>query len=805
MAAGHPPSTVHGKTYNGPMQHRLPSAFCWLLLAVLLPLFYPALVLERRLAPEAALHSLAPWRSLLGPYPQASPLTVEAASALGPRLAALAREPGATALWNPWIGGGRGGWLASASEGGTPLVLAAACLARPGWSWTALLALTVGLALAGTYWVVRLLGFPPAAAAVGAAAYALSGAASSTWLTADGAAVALGPLLLVPLLHPGWSAARRTAAGAAALSLLFYSGAHAVQFVALAAACLLASAAKAARPWRRWALPLLALALAAATSVPRLWVFAATREAGAPLAARAPLPAAGLRAIAVPFSFGDPTTAALASPPPVTATLRGAQAAFIGAAVLLLAAVGAARPFPAGGRAFWVVVTLTAGLLAHLPDELARALGVAHRPFAATALGCAVLAAAGSHLLTRRLAPHSVGAWLGPGLVGVVLLRLLPVAAHGLPFAPATAAKLESPADPEQVGNGAARLVAFGATLPPDTASIFSLADLRAASLAAEPRYAALLRPREDGTVGFDRVLDPALARLGARLLMEPAQLHVISAEVFSRSFATSGQRVSTPQPGEAAVLVSVPEAAVRLALPAGAMPVERVSFVRAGSRLDLTPDPALSVESDAWCWFLLPEQVSAGEATLRVQPAAAVADKPTLLWDTSGLLLLAERAGARLWLASQARPLAFAARALAAEGEPPPPDVLAVQVPRNRVGALAAAARPAAARVHVARVSPTRVVVQAYSDAPRLVVILIKHRPALWRAWVNGQPAATEAVDGVWTGLVIPSGTSQVELQARLPWWVLLAAGLGAVGTAALATGGRGRGGKATTRGVTP
>ena len=794
-----------GRTYNEAMQRPSPAALSALLVAVLLTLFYPALVLDRRLAPEAALHSLAPWRSLLGPYPKASPLTVEAASSLGPRLAAIAREPGATALWNPWIGGGRGGWLASAREGGTPLTLAAACLARPGWEWTALLALTVGLAMAGTYWLVRLLGFPPAAAGVGAATYALSGAASSTWLTADGAAVALGPLLLVPLLHPTWSAAKRTGAGAATLTLLLYSGPQAVQFVALAAAYLLAFATRARRPWRLVGLPVLALGLATATFIPRLWVFTATREPEVPVTAGAPLPAVGIRAVVVPFAYGDPNTAALAPSPPSTATLRGAQAAFLGTAVLLLAAVGAARPFPAGGRAFWVMVTLTAGLLAHLPEGLLRALGLAQRPFAATALGCAVLATAGSHLLTRQLSAPPARVWLGATLVGTVLLRLLPVAAHGLPFAPASAATLEHPANSGQAGSVGTRLVAFGATLPPDTAALFSLVDLRAASLAAEPRYAAQLRPREDGTVGFERVLDPALGRLGARLLMEPAQLHVISAEVFSRSFASSGQRVPSPQPGVAAVLVSLPTGAVRVALPAGGTPVEGVCLVWESATLDLLPDPALAVESDAWRWFLLPEKVSAGKATLLVQPAAAVPAEPTLLWDTSGLLLVAERAGARLWLATQARPLAFAARGLAAEGEPPLPDVLGVQVPRNRVGALAAAVRPEAARVHVVHALATRIAVQVHSEAPRLLVLLVKYRPSLWRAQVNGRPAATEPIDGVWTGLVIPAGTSHVELQAHLPWWVIVTAGAGALGMAALAAGQRGRRGEGTTRGVAP
>lgn len=773
------------------MQRPSPAALSALLLAVLLPLFYPALFLDRRLAPEVALYSVAPWRSLLGPYPQSSPLIGEAAAALGPRLATIAREPLESALWNPWIGGGRGGWLSSANEGGTPLTVAAACLARPAWRWTALLALTVGLALAGTYWVVRLLGLPPAAAAVGAAAYALSGAASSAWLTTDGAALAIGPFLLVPLLHPAWRATTRAAATTTVLGLLLYCGVQAAQFVALAAAGLLTKTASAPPPRRRWALPLVAVVLALAAALPRLWLFAATREPGAPLVPAPPVAAPGVSALVVPFSLGDPVSSTLAPSPPGAAALRAAQAAFVGAAVVLLAVVGAVRPFPAGGRAFWLAMTLTAALLAHLPDGLAGTRGLLYRPFGALALGFAVLAAAGSYHLLQRIATPSGKAWFGAALLAAVLLRLLPVAAHGLPFAP-QAATIEDPVDPAQTTGGGTRLVAFGATLPPDTAAAFSLADVRAASLAEEPRYAALLRSREDGTVGFDRVLDPALARLGARLLIEPAELHVVSAELFSRTAATPGQRLPLHEAGKAAVAATLPKGAVRVALPAGATPSKRVSLVRAGRRYNLAADHALALESDAWIWFEVPAELSAGEATLLVNPAAAVADEPTLLWDTSGLRLLGERAGARTWLATQARPLAFAAARVYAEGDALPTEPLAVQVPRDRVAALAATGRPAEARVQVAHLSATRVAVQAHSTASRLLVILLKYRPALWRARVNGRPAATEAVDGVWTGLVLPPGTSYVELRASLPGWVMLAAAAGMIATIAIAAGGR-------------
>lgn len=776
------------------MQRPSPVALCALLLAVLLPLFYPALGLERRLAPEAALHSVAPWRSLLGPFPRPSPLAVEAASSLGPRLVAIARDPVGTALWNPWIGGGRGGWLASTREGGTPIVVAAALLAHPQWRWTALLALTVTVALASTFWLVRLLGFPPAAAAVGAVAYALSGAASSTWLTVDGAALALGPLLLVPVVHPTWSCARRTGSGAVTLALLLFCGAQAAQFVAVAAALLAAAAARGVRPSRHWAWPLLAAVLALAMLAPRLWLAGAASEPGAlpPPPSRSGAP--GLAATVVPFSRGEPLTAALEPSPPSPEALRTAQAAFLGGAVVLLAALGVFSSFPVGGRAFWLGVTVTAVLLAHRPEGLSGAPGLIPRPFGVAALGFAVLAAAGTHLLARRLPSAAAGGWVGAAVVGIVLLRLLPSAAHGLPFAPPSAAVLADPLDAVGSEERAARLVAFGATLPPDTAAAFAIADLRGADLAAEPRYAAALRPRPDGTVTFDRVLDPALPRLGARLLVEPAQLHVVSAELFSRTVAIPGRRLEARESGRVAVAVNLPEGVVRLALPMAGVPVESVTLLAGGRRHELRPDPSLAQESDAWNWFAVPAGVPPGEGELLLRPGAALPDEPMLLWDTSGLLLAGERGGARTWLAMPARPLAFVARALTPEGGVVPTDPLTVCVAAERLPAVAAATAPGATQVHMAHIATARVAAQVHSEAPRLLVMMIKYRPSLWHARVNGRPAATEVVDGLWTALVVPRGACYVELEARLPAWILLVATAGLVGSVRLCLLGRPR-----------
>ena len=91
--------------------------------AILLTVLYPALFLDCRLAPEASLKSAPPWRELLGPLPKPAAEAFAAATGLGPRLSSVARNPFGEALWNPWIGGGRPGWLSAPEDGGTPLVL----------------------------------------------------------------------------------------------------------------------------------------------------------------------------------------------------------------------------------------------------------------------------------------------------------------------------------------------------------------------------------------------------------------------------------------------------------------------------------------------------------------------------------------------------------------------------------------------------------------------------------------------------------------------------------------------------------
>jgi hypothetical protein len=81
-----------------------------------------------------------------------------------------------------------------------------------------------------------------------------------------------------------------------------------------------------------------------------------------------------------------------------------------------------------------------------------------------------------------------------------------------------------------------------------------------------------------------------------------------------------------------------------------------------------------------------------------------------------------------------------------------------------------------------------TRVEIKVEAAQAGLLVIQIKHRPALWRATVNGKRAATERVDYVWTGVPVPAGASRAIMRARLPLRIWLPACAGLIALVALA-----------------
>jgi hypothetical protein len=745
-------------------------------IALLLTLLYPALFMDCRLSPEASLKGEPPWRLQWGPYPNPSPLALEAATALGPRLATIARDGLSVAVWNPWIGGGRPGWLSSPAEGGAPLPLAAGLLARQGWAWTALLALEVALAFASAWWVIKLLGVGAWPAAVGATAYALSGPVVAHWLDWQGSALALGPLALLPVLAPPGLARRRAAAWAAVLLVLAASGAPAVPFVALAFALAILSRPLLGTP-TRWGAPLAASAIVLLVALPALWLAQNGGEPGAPTPSLQPAP---------PI----PGLSALIAPPPLAGRAAIPTAvrspAYLGPTALLLALLGVIR-LPARSRGFWLGALGVTVLLAFLPGALLARAGIPARALGVMALATAVLAAFGTQLLCERV-PSAGPRWaVGLAVWLLVMSALAPPAAHRLPFAPAEEAVLPSPI-PAGPQKATTRILGLLGMLPPDVGATLRLADVRATSFPREPRYAALLGAGREGELSVSRALDPRTARLSARWLLEPLPLHVVSGELFARIEPAELQPRGEKFPdGLLRFGADVPSQACRLGLPLSSSP-HTAWLERPGFRSELDHDGALAAESDAWRWFAVPPGWPPGPATLALPAEPGDSAVRDVAWDTSGLRVAREGNGIRLWEWDLARPLAFLATGIQAEGEGRPARPTVVSVPTDRLRALAPLGDGQVGRVEVIVSAPARLDLRVDTPEAALLVVQVKHRPTLWRAAVNGVRVATERVDYVWTGVPVPVGVSRVGLRAHLPLPVKLPAFAGIVALASLA-----------------
>ncbi|MDD5562254.1 MAG: hypothetical protein PHQ91_00935 [Thermoanaerobaculaceae bacterium] len=753
---------------------RVPLLVSAVLLVVLL---FPALFLGYRVAPEASLRSFPPWRGLSGPYPDPSREAVRAATHLGPRLATIARDRLGAALWNPWIGGGRPGWLASPEAGGAPLPVAAALAARAGWTWTALVALELAAALLGTWWVLRALGLAGWPAAVGATAYALSGAAAGAWLSWRGSALALGPLALAPVLARV-EGRKRVAAWAVVLLALAASGAPALGFVALAAAVATISPGPGGR-LRAWSALLAAAVVVGAVALPRVWLDRAGREPGAAATRSQPAPPiTAWKDLVVPSPEPDAGAAwpAGAAPRP-----QAGNPGYLGLAVLILAAVGAATA-PSRDRGLWLGVAVASAAIAAAPSALLVRAGVSHRPFGVLALAVAVLAAHGTRSLMARL-PHGLpAAAVGCAAWFLVTAALLPGAAHRLPFAPAAEIGLQPPIPPA-AANLSERVVGLLGTMPPDIGATLGIADVRASSFPNEPRYAALLGAGSGGEISVSRALDRETARLGARYLLEPLPLRLVSGEIFA---GVDPARLAA-ETVAGRFRTAVPRAATRFGL---AVPEDRRTrvWLEAPTRaVELEPDRALRSESEAWSWFAVPAGFPAGGATVAVKESGVflTAAPAAAAWDTSGLrLVAAEDRGVRLWKWDETRPFVFLATGVRPDGSGAPADPTTVTAGERSLARLAAldGHGTVAASVHAARVEA-----RVACDRPALLVAQVKYRPALWRARVNGAAVATTRVDGVWTAVETPAGASRVVLEARVPAWVWSLAGAGLAAIALL------------------
>ncbi len=743
--------------------------------AILLTVLYPALFLDCRLAPEASLKSVPPWRELLGPLPKPAAEAFAAATRLGPRLSSVARNPFGEALWNPWIGGGRPGWLSGPEDGGTPLVLVAALAARPGWAWTALFALEAAAALMGAWWVLRLLRLDPWPAAVGATAYALSGAVTAHWLDWQGSALALGPLALAPALAQIRSRRSLVVAWAISLGVLAACGPAAMPYVALAAAAMLFLSPEAPTP-ARWLAVVAAAVLVLVASLPRIWLDLNGREAGAAVSLPQAMPAIGsLKSMIATADTADPATSGTSE----TASPGGL--AYLGLGTAALALVGLVSA-PAKARGFWLGVAGVSALVASVPNALLTKLGLWQRPYGVLAFAAAALAAYGVQFLTDRLAEGRGRTVLGASVWALIAVSLLPHAAVHLPFVSREESELTPPI-PKSMVTTEWRLLGLLGTMPPDSAASLGLADVRASSFRGEPRYSSLLASGKGGEVSLSRALDPRIVRLGARWLLEPLPLRVVSGEVFSRIDITELE-LPKPLPSEGVLHLraEVPAGACRLGLPSALGRSVRARIQLPDRDAELSPDETLQAESAAWAWFELPEDLPPGPATLLITPDRGRAANPIpVAWDRSGLRVARQQGGVRIWEWMTARPLAVLAGGIGPESAPLPPDPYFVTVPGARVAALLplSTAR-AAGKIRIAAVRPGRVEVRADLETPGLLVVQVKHRPQLFRATVDGRPVATERVDGVWTGIALPRGSSRAVLEAELPpalWWAAGAA----------------------------
>lgn len=737
------------------------SPAAWVILTVVLVgVLYPALALHRVVAPEVSLRGQAPWRVQWGPFPSPPPEQVRAATELGTRLSMLERDLMGLAVWNPWVGGGRPGWLVSAREGGAPLPLLAVLLARPGHGWTGLIAFQVTAAFFSCLWMLRRLRLEPWSAAIGAMCYALSGPVASHWLDWQGSALALGPLAVaVAARSARRGLAHSLARWALVLTVLGLCGPPVAPFVALAATIAVVQGGGWAPASRSLAALLLGAVVASAVLAPRAWMVVVGREPGAPVrsgSTEPPLP--GLARVVLPPPQLDPAAA-----PAVQRAADGRG--FVGLGALLLAALGLLAG-PVTARAIWGGALVVALGVSMAPDEWLRGIALSHRPLGVVALAAAALAAFGIGRLLGSL-EEPVRAPAALALAGLLLWSLLPVAARHIPYATPSEAALPVPLPPSP-SPADGRIVGLLGCLPPDVGAAAGLPDVRASFFDGEPRYAALLGAGPGGTISASRALAPTSGLLGVRTLVEPLPVRVISGEVFSRAEIADIAGAADAN-GMRRYRVSLQAGSCRLGLPAG-VTLAGGPWLHTGPRLlALAGDPALAAESDQWQWFDVPTVAAPTEATL-VLPAGAPSTLPVAL-DHSGLRLVSEGGGARVWDWEQSSGFAS----------------LTWPLGSGRPGT-----DPCPGSVKTREATADRLFLDVTASGPCTVLVQVKYRPALWQARVNGQAAQVLPCAEVWSCVPVSRGTSTLELSARLPWVVKALALSGLLAMAGLAWVGR-------------
>ncbi len=535
-------------------RQRFPALSAGLLLLLLVVVFFPVLFFGRVISPLDTVANDPPWRGVHPPVEVANPDLEEAATSVLP-LQLMARRTGlATAVWNPYLACGGPGWMAWSLGILSPTVAPVLPLVRPEQLADAVVLLRILLAFAGTWLLLRRSRFGEGAAAIGAAAYALSGPLAAHWLwPAAGTASAL-PLLLWALDRAAGGQDPPGLAGALAglAWLAFLAGGAPGPTLAgglLAGAWFLWRLRHSGRPGAdRITATLAGLAAGTAVLVPSLVLWWRSAEGWGILQARPGSPGLGLAAVRLlvqPFLFGDPRRGTFAPPAGFEGTGFHDLCLAVGSITAALALVGLAHRWP--GRRFWAATAaLTIAAVAWRPAArlLALAPGMARidplrtAPVLALALAC--LAAAGWSAL-ERIAPVP---WLRPAALAVGLAVVLQqglLAGHLTTYlTPADAHLAPTPGLNWLAAHAGPRdrVAPLFETLPPDTAAALGLEDIRS-RFASPAAYRALLRAIDPQSWDPDgrRILlngatidltHPYLAALGARWILEPPELHLV-------------------------------------------------------------------------------------------------------------------------------------------------------------------------------------------------------------------------------------------------------------------------------------
>jgi Bacterial membrane protein YfhO len=389
-------------------------------------------------------------------------------------LAGRELRAGRLPLWNPHQDGGVPLLGNAQSALGTPLVWPALLLGvRRGWNLSLLLKLL--LALGGAWAFLRERGRSAPAAALGAAAFALSGAFVAWLEHPQTFAAAPVPLLL---LYAGRLSERpkgRDVIGLALATYLVLAGGH--PETALMAALLCGGWVLALAPApRRWLPPLggafLGAALAAPLLLPFLEYFARSEAARGAARTSRPLPLSALIRFVIPSAGGSHPIAA---------------AATVSLALLVLIPVGLALVRSDREVAFWSGASAVL-LLAAYDGPFARFLATATPVFwtrtlllLPLALGC--VGAAGLDLLLARASragrerAAKCAAWLLAAVAGIELLGT----ARGVhSITPPAELALSTPllariaSDPEPF-----HILPLHTFLPANSATLLALDDLR--------------------------------------------------------------------------------------------------------------------------------------------------------------------------------------------------------------------------------------------------------------------------------------------------------------------------------------